>query len=376
MLEENRTGLLEVFYFPVDENGEFKKKVDQIFLEMKQKSVSTLIIDVRRCAGGDDKSGDYLLSYIAKKPFSQFKSVDIKVSDLGKQRRKNHFTVDNILNSFFLQMYLALPSGTLINIETESTDLIPPLPADRRFKGQAVVVAGQKTYSAGSSFVSAVKAYGLAPVVGVETGQPSICFGGTFQGILPHTHIRFGVSTKKFTFADGRVPNRGVIPDCEVDPETALEYIFEHLQATGRIPTVQKDLPSSSGLPENDSIHIGKATDRPDFGYPVREGAIEKLCRMDHQELSELLDSADELIPAAKAGYSYVLGARLDGSLESQAFLLNRADDEEPIVRMCTVCAIYKLSFHMPFAIQRLQASLSKEQHVEIRWILKKLLRG
>jgi C-terminal processing protease CtpA/Prc len=67
-------------------------------------------------------------------------------------------------------------------------------------------------------FAVGLKDYGLARLVGAETGGPASSFGELIPVPLPHTGLLLQISCKRFVRPSGVWSTRGVLPDYAVPP--------------------------------------------------------------------------------------------------------------------------------------------------------------
>ena len=106
-----------------------------------------------------------------------------------------------------------IPSGTRIESRFGPDALITPTTNALKFTGSWCVLAGRRTFSAGMSFICAVKGYKLAPIIGEETGGRVKGFGQWVEAPLPKTGLSVAISTKRFDGAVNVPFRRGVPPD-------------------------------------------------------------------------------------------------------------------------------------------------------------------
>jgi C-terminal processing protease CtpA/Prc len=86
------------------------------------------------------------------------------------------------------------------------------------------VLTGPQTYSAGVEFADAAKAFGLATIVGEETGGQPNSFGNPLPLPLKRSGLAVQIATATSERANGDVTDfKPVIPDIIVRP-TAADY--------------------------------------------------------------------------------------------------------------------------------------------------------
>ena len=185
---------------------------DAIFPEMERSGIRHLIVDARNNTGGGDDAWIALLEYLTDKPFSGYHGGLY----IASKRLKELLGKDEFIRGYSPDGWAA-PDGTVISHRTDGPDdLITPRTNGIKFHGDWVVLAGTRTFSSGMSFISAVKAYKLAPVIGQETGGRVEGFGQFVKVQLPRTGLLVNVSTKQFDGAVDVPYRRGVPPDIAV----------------------------------------------------------------------------------------------------------------------------------------------------------------
>lgn len=184
-----------------------------------------LVIDVRQNGGGD-QSGSRVLARLIDPGGGKLVRYQVspRNSDYILAKRPYYF-LDGI--------DAALPFAPWENIEVE------PAPASKGYRGKPVaVLTSSGCFSACDTFVAALKAHGLAAVVGEPTG------GGTGSPLeigLPHTNLGFRYSVVRGLTPHGEaIEGRGTQPDILIEMraedrfagkdfqlEAALKYVAE-----------------------------------------------------------------------------------------------------------------------------------------------------
>jgi C-terminal processing protease CtpA/Prc len=179
----------------------FKKFLLETFQAIERDKIRHLIIDIRRNGGGDSALGDELLQYIANTPFRQFEKALVKASVPARQQRG---------------LDRALPLGSISPAPDEPTQLTALRENPLRYRGKLYLLTSGSTYSSAASFAAAFKCFALGPVIGEETGQPTLCSGDLLSFETPNSRMQFSVSHKQYTLACGGDPQRGMAPDYPV----------------------------------------------------------------------------------------------------------------------------------------------------------------
>ena len=198
----------------------FRKAVAAMFQLVAKDRPRSLIIDIRENGGGEDSVASELLRHLTEKPFRFLESTRIKRSQEARD------FANSIIRIPFRWMglpYLVAEGRAYVAGKVGS--LSPPLErpvrtyprAEPFFDGPVCVLTGPHTYSAGVAFAEAVKLYGLATIVGEETGGQPNSFGNNFAYALPRSRLAVQVATATSVRASGSLTDFSpVIPDIVV----------------------------------------------------------------------------------------------------------------------------------------------------------------
>lgn len=198
----------------------FEELLETMFIEIEEKNIENLIIDIRDNGGGNSSLGDLLISYIYDKPFYQYSKVDCKISKQIIER-------DNIGDSF--------KTGEVV---THKGDHYYKPDIDNRFNGKVCVLTNRYTFSSAADFAATVKDFNIGILLGEETGGLASSYGDVYSFSLPNSKLRCGVSFKYFVRPSGDEAANGVIPlhevkqdfdDTSSDKDTVLEFAKEYI---------------------------------------------------------------------------------------------------------------------------------------------------
>jgi C-terminal processing protease CtpA/Prc len=179
------------------------------FQTIKDQPVRALIIDIRQNGGGNDELNNVLWSYASNKPFKQNggtieKSCARLKSEYGKDRYTDIYG-DEAWNA---------PDGTILQFGMNPNDnLIVPQTEPLRYNGPVYLLISTHTFSSAMSCALAAKDYGLATIVGEETGEPVNSTGETYEFTAPATGLRVSLTTKYYLAPKPHPDGQGVIPD-------------------------------------------------------------------------------------------------------------------------------------------------------------------
>jgi C-terminal processing protease CtpA/Prc len=198
----------------------FEKAVDQMFTLVASDRPRMLIIDVRENGGGEDSAANALLRHLTEKRFRLLTSIQLKRS------KETRAFISSMIRIPFrwmglpylddeLRRYYTGRVGTLSEPIERSLDERPR--AEPFFDGPVCVLTGLYTYSAGVEFAEAVKTFGLATIVGEETGGQPNSFGNAFPFSLPRSQLSVSIATARGVRANGDLADfRPVTPDIVV----------------------------------------------------------------------------------------------------------------------------------------------------------------
>lgn len=197
---------------PGDFGGDLKKYkqfIDSSFVEINTNSFKNLIIDLRNHSGGDDAFGDYIVSYIADKPFKWNSKFQLKTSKQLKEHTRKHR--DTTLA--YWKSVLNHKNGKIYDY---NFDFYKPQPENKRFKGKVCVLVNRQSYSQSTVTASQIQDYGFGTIVGEETGEFPNLYASIYNYQLPNTNISVDVSKGKIARVSGVDKMCGVIPDIKI----------------------------------------------------------------------------------------------------------------------------------------------------------------
>lgn len=200
----------EIAYIkPGDFGGDidkYKQFIDSSFVEIKDKKIENLIIDLRNHSGGDDAFGDYLVSYIANKPFKWSSKFQLKTSKhLKENTRKYRDTTQRYWKSI-----LEHKDGEVYDYDF---GFYEPQPLTKRFQGKVYVLVNRQSYSQSTVTAAQIQDYNFGTIVGEETGEYSNLYASIYSYQLPKTGVVVEVSKGKINRINGINNNKGLVPD-------------------------------------------------------------------------------------------------------------------------------------------------------------------
>lgn len=188
------------------DEDKFRQFIDSAFVDINAKKPNNLIIDLRNHPGGDDAFSDYLVSYIADKPFKWASKFQLRSSRILKEdviRTKD--TTETYWKSI-----LEHKNGEVYEYDF---DFYEPQSQDKRYKGKVYVLVNRQSYSQSAVTASQIQDYGLGQIVGEETAEFPNLYASIFSYKLPKTGINVDISKGKIQRVNGMDTKKGVIPD-------------------------------------------------------------------------------------------------------------------------------------------------------------------
>jgi C-terminal processing protease CtpA/Prc len=166
--------------------NKFKQFVDKCFLEIKQKNIQHIILDLRDNSGGDPFCTSYLLSYLAHEPVPYFAKPYATYEELAKSvpLAKNHFS------------------------------------------GKLYTLINGICFSSTAHLCALLKYHHIGEFIGTETGGTYTCNDDSQTFRLINTGLLVRVAQNTFTTAVKGLPRfKGIMPDYK--KETSIEDVLK-----------------------------------------------------------------------------------------------------------------------------------------------------
>lgn len=204
------------------------KLFDTLFLDLKNKGVTHLIVDLRNNGGGSDDAQMALLRHLYQKPFKLVKSAWLTEKPLGDLADSlnswDRSTIDIDKNQLSLGVFgRTIPSQALgVNAQTQT-------PAKNVFSGEIILLTSKSNASASAALLAHIQKQPNVSLVGEETGGNQ---GGTSASIisfltLPESKIvvRIPLIRNQYNIDDA-LDGLGAIPDIYA-PTTLDDWLSE-----------------------------------------------------------------------------------------------------------------------------------------------------
>ncbi|MEE4245078.1 MAG: S41 family peptidase [Kangiellaceae bacterium] len=184
--------------------------IDSAFAEINAKQSVNLIIDLKNNSGGNDSFSDYMVAYIADKPFQWSSNFYLRTS----ARLKKHTKANRDLTNPFWQSAIDNKDGEQYLYKFDD---VQPVAEDKRYKGNVYVLVNRQSHSQSSVTAAQLQDYGWATIVGEETGDYPTLYASQFEYALPSTGIVVKISKGYIVRVNGSKKAEGVMPDIRIE---------------------------------------------------------------------------------------------------------------------------------------------------------------
>jgi Peptidase family S41 len=190
------TSLLNFRDFVIKDEAKYRAFLESVFLQLRNKSMKNLIIDVRDNPGGGDDYGIEIIKYLYPLPFKAYSKFYYKKSKVLEDfsylflfpQDRNNPQMRKAANCMG-DCQEEHAYGTSYECENKALD---PQPDSIRYKGDVYVLSNHNVYSAGNCFVGLIKDYRIGKIIGTETGQSMSNDGQQCWFFLPHINVMAG----------------------------------------------------------------------------------------------------------------------------------------------------------------------------------------
>lgn len=240
--DRNTLKMYEMYGMPVGMTEEqiaqvpdFGLFLREMFSEMNQQGVKTLVIDVRNNSGGNSKLCDQLLSWL--KPINEIHKMSamIRISKLWETQYPD---MAMMFKEKFQKKGIAYRMGELYDLsildhresgKSETDIMIDQMfvmnhSSDSLFTGKVIFMQGKDTFSAAGDLITTAVDNGIGIVIGENSTYAPSGYGDLLTWELPNSHIQGFISHKIFVRPDASKKNENaIIPDIAL-PETWNDF--------------------------------------------------------------------------------------------------------------------------------------------------------
>ncbi len=245
--------LLEIPRFWYPDQAAYDKFMDDFFQKHKDKNY--LVIDLRRNPGGDGRWGFFVLDYFLESPYITVKRFDFKISK--EFTKLNYYLRDmtyykkriprllwwfpplkSLHDSYWMDKVYQAKIGEYA--EERDTYRIPD-PGKVKFKGKPFLLVSHFTNSAAVVFSAIFKNNKLGTIVGQETGGRETFTSDSISIQMPNSSLLAVIPVATLALP-GNNPDRGVLPDVEVEYSLADKISKKDLDLEKVKELIRKDL--------------------------------------------------------------------------------------------------------------------------------------
>ena len=217
------TALLRITKFHGFKRKAYRQFMKSAFREISEKGSRFLVIDIRGNGGGNSNYLRELAAYVAKG----------KISFEGKAMRRTTTESKKHFRSIFFKWYTyplyplgyIIPSARELFVKKDGSLTITEEKTEKLkrvkypFNGNVFLLVDRGTYSTSSMLTSCFQCHGIAKIVGIGPGEPTIGDGDGVDVVLPHTGCHFSVGTGLWfnPCYDKADQNNLLIPDIPCD---------------------------------------------------------------------------------------------------------------------------------------------------------------
>jgi hypothetical protein len=195
----------------------FRTFIDRSMTDFIRRGAQALVIDLRDNPGGDNSFSDYLLAWIADRPFQFASRFQIRISPetTASNAARLRTSVDPAASpsSRMAQLYERASPGDVVTFPVAEAR-----PREgQRFRGRVYLLIDRHSYSNTAMVAATVQDYGFGTVVGEETADLATTLGAMESFTLPNTGIAVGYPKALIVRPSGSTVRRGVVPDVPID---------------------------------------------------------------------------------------------------------------------------------------------------------------
>lgn len=191
----------------------FQRFIDSAFVEINKRKLPNLIIDLRNNLGGDEPFSNYLVSYIANRPFFWNSEFTLKTSAILKGHVKKNYDISKP----YWKKVIENKNGSIYPYKHEPYQ---PQLEKKRYNGKVYVLINRQSHSMSAVTAAQIQDFKFATIVGEETGDFASLYASQYGYNLPNTGIEVKISKGYIVRVNGSKKAEGVIPDI---------YIKDHL---------------------------------------------------------------------------------------------------------------------------------------------------
>ena len=204
----------------------FDDFVEEMMAEIEDKSIQTLVVDVRNNGGGNSGLCDLLLSYLTDYDKMKNMGCKVRMSELLLKHQPN-------LSGVELNDGTKPDFGDVFDYWEIKRDNPEEVASAHRinhdpgkiFKGSVIFISGRGTYSSAGLLLTLARDNNIGTIIGETSGHRPSHYGDVLSFNLPNTDTNATVSCRHFTR-----PNENLNNETELVPDVVLnlsDYTIE-----------------------------------------------------------------------------------------------------------------------------------------------------
>ncbi len=212
----------------------FQTFLADMFERAANKNVELLVIDVRENQLGDESLVWELIGNLTAKPVEPYK-LSWRYSELYQKNMLVYGLIMKNSPSFLhLENFLKLSDHRPVPFDPQRLDgetwqrpEYTRIPTGKKgYEGSVVVLTGNVTASAASMLGGVVKDSGIGITAGAETGAAETYYAKPVPVFLRNSGVVFTVPSAKFQRNESAKPDKGILPDIEIDTALPAEQLL------------------------------------------------------------------------------------------------------------------------------------------------------
>jgi hypothetical protein len=226
------SGRIAHFVYPAfRRSDDEKRRIDDVFRQVRESKSEDLVIDLRGNGGGDSGMGDYIFRYLAAERIEQASRMRVKLApETIEDWKRNGGSIPA-----FAEPLIASFQGKVLDTGEEPAKSIvarmvaedkPEPRPDASYRGRLWLVIDNQTFSSANMFTAAFRDSVLGKILGSESGEPPISSGNFFTFTLKNSGIQYQMSNREFFPAKPRPGDaeHGILPDVPFDRGLLAPY--------------------------------------------------------------------------------------------------------------------------------------------------------
>lgn len=180
---------------------EFIQAIDNFFIKLKQKEITTLFIDVSQNGGGSDLVHKNIFKHLRNEAYQSktirysTKEGAVRLYSFLETHLSHYDKNDKNQKKFYIGIKKSMKNTKKL-IKKRKIERVHKIKRKKDgFKGEVFVIMGSRTYSAGNDFCESIKLRKAGLLVGEPSGQYSPYSADCVLGTLPNSMFKYACAT-------------------------------------------------------------------------------------------------------------------------------------------------------------------------------------